>query len=201
MNQDTSSSRGCSPTTDNKSVQNTNSGNNSDFLLSNSFSNVSYQRYGLHIEEGRTGKYHPLPEAQSQLFPPDKLIMLQHNLTPTTHAEKKALIASRRRSRSMDTFSKLHHNQNNQSSLTNAPDVVRLNNSQNLPSRQARSQHGFQSLRRGENSSVTRSHTDVLVHHRERYTIILVMIQYDNMIDTVFDIGIDYIIISFILMN
>ena len=176
MNQDTSSSRGCSPTTDNKSVQNTNSGNNSDFLLSNSFSNVSYQRYGLHIEEGRTGKYQPLPEAQSQLFPPDKLIMLQHNLTPTTHAEKKALIASRRRSRSMDTFSKLHHHQNNQSSLSNAPDVVRLNNSQHLSSRQPRSHQGFQSLRRGENSSVTRSHTDVLVHHRERYTIKFVLI-------------------------
>ena len=93
--------------------------------------------------------------------------MLQHNLTPTTHAEKKALMASRRRSRSMDTFSKLHHQTNNQSSLTNAPDVVRMN--QSSSSRQPRSQQGFQSLGRGGNSSVTRSHTDVLVHHRERY--------------------------------
>merc|ERR1719384_1677067 len=108
--QDTSSSRGCSPTTDNKSVQNTNSGNNSDFLLSNSFSNVSYQRYGLHIEEGQSGKYQPLPEAQSELLPPDKFMQLQQDYplrNYSTHAEKKALIASRRRSRSMETFSKL----------------------------------------------------------------------------------------------
>lgn len=88
-------------------------GGHSDFLLSNSFSNVSYQRYGLHIEEGQSGKYHPLPEAQSELLPPDKFVQLQQNFplrTYTTHAEKKALIASRRRSRSMDTFSKLHSN-------------------------------------------------------------------------------------------
>ena len=168
IKKDTSSSRGCSPT-DNKSVQNTNSGNNSDFLLSNSFSNVSYQRYGLHIEEGRTGRYQPLPEAQSQLFPPDKFVMLQHNLTPVTHAEKKALIASRRRSRSMDTFSKLHQHQHvNPSSLTNVPvpDVVKNYPHHSSSSRQPRSHQGFQSLR--NNSSVTRSHTDVLVHHRER---------------------------------
>ena len=141
-------------------------------MLSNSFSNVSYQRYGLHIEEGRTGKYHPLPEAQSQLFPPDKVVMLQHNLTPSTHAEKKALMASRRRSRSMDTFSKLHQNQQqnlNPSSLTNVPvpDVVK--NHRSHSSKQSRSQQGYQSLR--NNSAVTRSHTDVLVHHRERYII------------------------------
>ena len=160
---------------DNKSFQNTNSnGNGSDFLLSNSFSNVSYQRYGLHIEEGRTGKYQPLPEAQSQLFPPDKFIILQHNLTPTTHAEKKALMASRRRSRSMDTFSKLHqqHHHVNPSSLTNVPipDVVRHHPHHSSSNKQPRSQQGFQSLRRGENNNaVTRSHTDVLVHHRERY--------------------------------
>ena len=147
-------------------------------MLSNSFSNVSYQRYGLHIEEGRTGKYQPLPEAQSQLFPPDKFVILQHNLTPTTHAEKKALIASRRRSRSMDTFSKLHQQQQhgNPSSLTNVPipDVVRNHpphhsSSTNKQPRSQQNQQGFQSLRSGENNScVTRSHTDVLVHHRER---------------------------------
>ena len=138
-------------------------------MLSNSFSNVSYQqRYGLHIEEGRTGRYQPLPEAQSQLFPPDKFIMLQHNLTPTTHSEKKALMASRRRSRSMDTFSKLqhHHHAANPSSLTNVPipDVIKSNNKHQRSSRE-----GFQYLRRGDhNNAVTRSHTDVLVHHRER---------------------------------
>ena len=49
---------------------------NPDFLLSNSFSNVSYQRYGLHIEEGQSGKYQPLPEAQSELLPPDKFIQV-----------------------------------------------------------------------------------------------------------------------------
>ena len=137
---------------------------------------MSYNRYGLHIEEGRTGKYQPLPEAQSQLLPPDKFIMLQHNLTPTTHAQKKALMASRRRSRSMDTFSKLHQQQqngNNLSSLTNVPipDVVRHHHHAHSSStRQQRSQPGgFQALRRGENNcSVTRSHTDVLVHHRDR---------------------------------
>ena len=52
-------------------------GGHSDFLLSNSFSNVSYQRYGLHIEEGQSGKYHPLPEAQSELLPPDKFVQVQ----------------------------------------------------------------------------------------------------------------------------
>ena len=51
-------------------------GGHSDFLLSNSFSNVSYQRYGLHIEEGQSGKYHPLPEAQSELLPPDKFVQV-----------------------------------------------------------------------------------------------------------------------------
>ena len=124
---DTASSRGCSP--DNA---------NSDFLLSNSFSNVSYQRYGLNIEEGQSGKYQPLPEAQSQLLPPDKFMQLQQDFplrSYTSHAEKKALIASRRRSRSMETFSKLHHPEKKELSRT----------------RQS-----------------TRSHTDVMVHNRQR---------------------------------
>ena len=123
----------------------------------------------MHIEEGRIGRYQPLPEAQSQLFPPDKFVILQHNLTPATHAEKKALMASRRRSRSMDTFSKLHQHHVNPSSLTGVPllsDGGGRNPIIGLANRQ-RGAHGFQSLRRPHNNAVTRSHTDVLVHQRE----------------------------------
>ncbi len=57
-----------------------------DFLLSDSFSNMSsahhntpsasksQRSYGLFIEEGQVGRYNPLPEAQSDLWPPEHLV-------------------------------------------------------------------------------------------------------------------------------
>jgi len=34
----------------------------------------SQRSYGLFIEEGQAGRYNPLPEAQSELWPPQQLV-------------------------------------------------------------------------------------------------------------------------------
>lgn len=70
--------------------------NNQDFPLSSSFSNM-YKKNGLHIEEGRVGRYHPLPEARFELLPPADFLRNVKRQNSTGGL-------MRRRSRSMETF-------------------------------------------------------------------------------------------------
>lgn len=96
--------------------------NQNDFLLSNSFSNMSgsnahtpsasksQRSYGLFIEEGQMGRYNPLPEAQSELWPPKDLVKMKtqrykaNSTTPSiSNGHEDGL---QRRSRSMDVYPK-----------------------------------------------------------------------------------------------
>jgi len=68
--------------------------NNQDFLLSSSFNNM-YKKNGLHIEEGRVGRYHPLPEAKYELLPPADFLR---------KVKRQNSLSMNRRSRSMENF-------------------------------------------------------------------------------------------------